>query len=119
MKLQTAITMQVHTPKWFGVNYGEIIFTNYQDFKEVLRFLWDIKRSLYETDYQWKFDVFYIKSDLLVRIEDKKGVQRNSGIEQCLDWLRHNGVEVNVHNPNVNEKTPILAPPITPSVSSM
>lgn len=108
MKLQNAITMQLHTRKWLGTNHGEMVFSNYRDFKEVLRFLWDIKRSLYETDYQWQFKVSFIKEDMLIRIDEERGVEKNAGIKQCLDWLRRNGAEVNVHTPNITEKTPIL-----------
>lgn len=121
MKIQKAITMQLHTRKWFGTNYGEMVFANYQDFKNVLRFFRDIKHDLYETDYQWKFEVSYNKTNLLIRIEEKKGVEKNSGIEQCLDLLRiNNVVEVNVYNPNITEKTPLLSsPPAHPPAPSM
>ena len=117
MKLKNAIVMQLQVQKRFRVNSGEIIFTDFKDFKEVLRFLWDIKRDLYETDYKWKFDVFYNVEKLLVEIKDGRGVARNAGIEQCLDWLRRNGAEITVLNPNTNEKTSLL-PPQIPSAST-
>jgi len=122
MKLQNAITVQLHTQRRFfnKVNCGEMLFTDYKDFREVLRFLRDIKRDLYETDYQWKFDAFCSIEKQLVEIRDKKGVERNAGIEQCLDWLRRNGAEVIVHNPNINERTSLLSSsPTAPTVLSI
>lgn len=106
------ICLSTTTHRWKGESYyGEMVFTNRDDFEKMLRFFRDIKRSLYEQKYQWKFYVLYSAPDLVIRIENAKGVTKDEGVVQCLEWLKGNIPEVHVNYPELSESSSLVHRP--------
>lgn len=113
------IIVRPNIRRWFWSSYYDLLFQNREDFEKALRFLQNIKHDLYETDYQWKFDVYFIEAKKIIQIYDKRGVGKGEGIRQCLELFKLNKFEVRLSEDAISEKTPILSLPPTPPITSI